>query len=550
MSYTNPAIVNDQSGAVLGQAIAKGAQNITAGIVGMEKQNQLAAEKARKESEKRKKEDEIYNTSMVKLSKDYNADKQRAAKLTKEQLTGIKDQFGVNMSGVIDEGYRLEKAFLTNRTAANREAMEKNSAKRAGLNEWMLNTGALVTNAEKWAAQAESDIEINNSYPSIGTKGMKKDGELDDGTNARELIKAFLNKDGYSYDYENGSLKITRGEGQKDLLFSGTDLATITALFKPRKETGVATVQKGAESDFLLDGKVRNNMLATDGTAEPNANGDAPVIPATKQIIDGKVYYRQTLSTTKVQGVVDSQVRMMGDMIGEMGTDEKRRYLKDFDISMDDWNKLKEEGQTPEALQAAQSGLLAEKIEDVALQAINVKKEGDSYYYDKLHGNVPKPSQRNGVDPTLTGNDYYTEANTNIIAGLTPYAAETPTSDGYKESVTGQLNKLFKFDQAGNGNSMDFYLGGKSKPSDSNFRDLKFKYENGKLTLRAYTGNTADMDGDEDLNSLPPIPITSAMKLVDLINVNNKTSMSYEQKGKLAKLIEEKLGSKFLTGKL
>jgi hypothetical protein len=549
MSYTNPAIVNDQSGAVLGQAIAKGAQNIATGIVGMEKQNQLAAEKAKKEAEKRKKEDEIYNTGMVQLSKNYNADKQRAAKLTKEQLTGVKDQFGVNMSEVIDEGYRLEKAFLGNRTAANREAIEKNAAKRAELNEWMLNTGALVTNAETWAAQAESDIEINNSYPSIGTKGMEKDGELDDGTNAKELIKAFLNKDGYSYDYENGSLKITRGEGQDPLLFSGTDLATITALFKPRKETGVATVQKGAESEFLLDGKVRNNMLATNGTAEPNANGDAPVMPATKQIIDGKVYYRQPLNTTKVQGVVDSQVRMMGDMIGEMGTDEKRRYLKDFDISMEEWGQLKQEEQTPEELRTAQSALLEKKIEDVALQAINVKKEGNIYYYDKLYGNVPKPST-SASNPALTGNEYYTQANTNISTGLNPYVAESPTPEGYKESVTSQLNKLFKFDQAGNGNSMDFYLGGKSKATKSNFRDLKFKYENGKLTLRAYTGNTADMDGDEDLNSLPPIPITSSMKIVDLINVNNKTTMSYEQKGKLAKLIEEKLGSKFLTGKL
>jgi hypothetical protein len=549
MSYRNPAIIKDNSGSVLGQAIAQGAKNIATGIVGMEKQNQLAAEKAKKEAEKRKKEEEVYNTSMVQLSKNYNADKQRAAKLTKDQLTGIKDQFGVNMSEVIDEGYRLEKAFLGNRTAANREAIEKNAAKRAELNEWMLNTGALVTNAEKWAAQAESDIEINNSYPSIGTKGMKKDEELDDGTNAKELIKAFLNKDGYSYDYEDGNLKITRGEGQDPLLFSGTDLATITALFKPRKETGVATVQKGAESEFLLDGKVRNNMLATDGTAKPDANGDAPVIPATKQIIDGKVYYRQTLDTAKVQGVVSSQVRMMGDMIGEMGTDEKRRYLKDFDISMKEWGQLKQEEQTPEELRAAQSALLKEKIEDVALQAINVKKEGNSYYYDKLHGNVPKPSTSTS-NPALTGNEYYTQANTNISTGLNPYVAESPTPEGYKESVTSQLNKLFKFDQAGNGNSMDFYLGGKSKATKSNFRDLKFKYENGKLTLRAYTGNTADMDGDEDLNSLPPIPITSAMKIVDLINVNNKTSMSYEQKGKLAKLIDEKLGDGFLTGEL
>ena len=66
------------------------------------------------------------------------------------------------------------------------------------------------------------------------------------------------------------------------MYFSGTDLGTITALFKSRKETGVATVQIGAESDFLLDGKVRNNMLATDGTAPDDANGKAPVIPATK----------------------------------------------------------------------------------------------------------------------------------------------------------------------------------------------------------------------------------------------------------------------------
>ena len=539
MSYRNPVIVKDDSGSVLGQAIAQGAKNIATGIVGMEKQNQLAAEKARKEAEKRKKEDEIYNTSMVKLSKEYNADKQSAAKLTKEQLTGIKDQFGANMSEVIDEGYRLEKAFLANRTAANREAIEKNSAKRAELNEWMLNTGALVTNAEKWAAQAESDIEINNSYPSIGTKGMKKDGELDDGTNAKELIKAFLNKDGYSYDYENGSLKITRGEGQEDLLFSGTDLATVTALFKPRKETGVVTVQKGAESEFLLDGKVRNNMLATDGTAEPNANGDAPVIPATKQIINDKVYYRQTLNTAKVQGVVASQVRMMEDMIGEMGTDEKRRYLKDFDISIDQWNSA-----------PSQSGLLTEKIEDVALQAINVKKEGDSYYYDKLYGNVPKPRQGNESNPALTRDEYYTQANTNISTGLTPYVAESPTEEGYQESVTSQLNKLFKFDQAGNGNFMKYYLGGNSDNSPRDFRDLKFLYRNNKLVLESKTGSEADIDAYGSDKKAKDTPITTTMRLVSLINDQNKTSMSHEQKAKLAKLIEEKLGSKFLTGKL
>ena len=44
MSYRNPKIIDDKSGQVLGQAIAKGAQTIAQGIIGMEKENQLARE--------------------------------------------------------------------------------------------------------------------------------------------------------------------------------------------------------------------------------------------------------------------------------------------------------------------------------------------------------------------------------------------------------------------------------------------------------------------------------------------------------------------------
>ena len=51
MSYRNPTIVNDQSGAVLGQAIAQGAQNIAKGIIGMEAQNRAAKVRAAKQAE-------------------------------------------------------------------------------------------------------------------------------------------------------------------------------------------------------------------------------------------------------------------------------------------------------------------------------------------------------------------------------------------------------------------------------------------------------------------------------------------------------------------
>jgi hypothetical protein len=149
----------------------------------------------------------------------------------------------------------------------------------------------------------------------------------------------------------------------------------------------------------------------------------------------------------------------------------------------------------------------------------------------------------------LTGNEYYTQANTNISTGLAPYAAEDPTEEGYQESVTSQLNKLFKFDQAGKGNFMQYYLGGNSDKSPRDFRDLKFLYKNNKLVLESKTGSEADMDefGDKKAKDTP---IKTTMRLVSLINDQNKISMSYEQKGKLAKLIEEKLGSNFLTGKL
>jgi len=54
MSYRNPKIIDDKSGQVLGQAIAQGAQTIAQGIIGMEKQNQLAREKREKEAREAK----------------------------------------------------------------------------------------------------------------------------------------------------------------------------------------------------------------------------------------------------------------------------------------------------------------------------------------------------------------------------------------------------------------------------------------------------------------------------------------------------------------
>ena len=68
--------------------------------------------------------------------------------------------------------------------------------------------------------------------------------------------------------------------------------------------------------------------------------------------------------------------------------------------------------------------------------------------------------------------------------------------------------------------------------------------------MESKTGSEADTDRWGADKKAKDTPIPTTMRLVSLINDQNKISMSYEQKGKLAKLIEEKLGSNFLTGEL
>ena len=557
MSYRNPTIVKDDSGSVLGQAIAQGAQNIAKGIIGMEKQNQLARERKEKQLAKDKKENEERNNAII-----VNAEK---ANRNKQQQAANIEKYAQNVDAGAKEYYAelaLEKDGLTNinmynPTQKNTEKMVNVMGRVNDYNTLIINTGSMQQQALKHQQLGAATLNGNVVYPSING---------DTGANAILINNGMSAANGYGYrlepstknDEKQDKLVILHpevaGEKRKETVFSHQEVKNMGPLWSLKDQNMVTDIQKNSKNSMILvqqGGKEVTNpgMLETRNVpgATANASGEVPQEPvmqnkATGRVNDGGYYINESqLDTQLFNAQVSSQQQDTVSNIDSFQTAHDRSsYLLDLNISPEEYEKLDAKGKT-QAINAS--------VKDIMLKTYNVREEEGSYFRETQGAKVPNPRQGNESNPALTRDEYYTQANTNISTGLTPYVAESPTPDGYKENVLSQLNKLFKFDKAGNGNSMDFYLGGKSKKSDSNFRDLKFEYEKGKLILRSSTGTVADMDEFGDKNSKAN-PIASAWRIVDLINVNNKTSMSFEQKGKLAKLIEEKLGSNFLTGKL
>ena len=97
MSYRNPTIVKDDSGSVLGQAIAQGAQNLAKGSMGMEKQNQLARERREKQLAKDKTENEDRNNGIILYAEKANKNLQQQAanieKYAQNVDAGAKEHF-------------------------------------------------------------------------------------------------------------------------------------------------------------------------------------------------------------------------------------------------------------------------------------------------------------------------------------------------------------------------------------------------------------------------------------------------------------------------
>lgn len=439
MSYRQPKIVDDKSGQVLGQAIVKGAQNLAQGAMQMAQKNQLAIKE-----EKKEKED--LNVGLVNLAAQYNNDLQAAAKLTKEQLSNIKDNFGISMEEIINQGYLAQKDFLKDKSNANRKKVEANTARRTSINKWMVGVGALVTNAQTLAKEAASDIATNVYFPPING---------DDGTAGLEMTNAFLNKEGYSYGHIAEEQTDATGnvvKGQKGIMtdklviykdnkvigkYSETDLSTILETWKKRGETGVQTVQNGAKKEFItngVNGAVINDAVKATDANKLDAQSNPTIIPAERKIINGNVVMRQELDPTAIGNIVEQQVQIMDNIVGDAHTSEKRLYYTDFGFS-----KKQIEARNLALKFQKGSGVddfdkeFLKRVENTVLGGLNVTKEvipGVSgapdtvrYYNDKILGKDSKSNSTSAGERAMA-KDYLTTVNNfnSTISGYTPPA--------------------------------------------------------------------------------------------------------------------------------
>ena len=454
MSYRQPKIVDDKSGQILGQAIAQGAQNLAQGAMQMAQKNQLAIKE-----EKKEKED--LNIGLVNLAAQYNNDLQAAAKLTKEQLSGIKNDFGISMEEIINQGYLAQKDFLEDKSDANRKRVEANAARRTGINKWMVGVGALVTNAQTLVHEAASDIATNVYFPPING---------DDGTAGLEMTNAFLNKEGYSYGHiaeEETNVFGKVAKGQKGIMtdmlaiykdgkvigkYSETDLSTILGTWKKRGETGVQTVQNGAKKEFITNGVngavINDNVKATDAN-KLDTQGNPTIIPAERKIINGNIVMRQELDPTAIGNIVEQQVQIMDKIVGDASTSEKRLYYTDFGFK-------KEQIAARNLAMSFSKGSgvddfdkeLLKRVEQTVLGGINVTKEvipgvGGApdtvrYYNDKVLGRN-NPTATTSAGERAMAKDYTTTVNNfnSTISGYTPPASNPNLKQTTAQKIIG-----------------------------------------------------------------------------------------------------------------
>ena len=183
MSYRNPTIVNDQSGAVLGQAIAQGAQNIAKGIIGMEAQNRAAKERAAKQAEiDEKKAIAEANAQVAVIEKNAkNAQAQYAR--VQENMKNVGDNFGISMKSAVDRLGQYNMDFINDKSPEKIKQIKEANEEIAALNEIITDWGAYLPEASNYSQLASSDIMNNVSYTSIGG---------DDGSKAKATVAPAL----------------------------------------------------------------------------------------------------------------------------------------------------------------------------------------------------------------------------------------------------------------------------------------------------------------------------------------------------------------------
>ena len=372
MSYRNPTIVNDQSGAVLGQAIAQGAQNIAKGIIGMEAQNRAAKERAAKQAEKDERKTIADANAQVAVIDKNAKDRQAQYDRVQKNMKNAGDNFQILMEENINLTGQLNIDFINNKSPEKIQQIKEAKEKRAELNEFMTDFGAYLPEASTYSDLAASDILNNTSYTSIGG---------DDGTKAKKTLNAMMGSEGYGYDLEQidgkNYLKITSPDG-KSFNISQNDLKSIGKLSHTRKESGPQEMQnatKGLVMTKTESGEEMNTSLFATDAAKKGPDGKPLIEPIQKtNEVDPKGYKinRQKLDANKInQILVPEQLRVVSKIGAFRNNGERDLFLRDYRISPTVYDKA-----TPEE----QNAMIESSVKDNFLQTYNMKERDDEYF--------------------------------------------------------------------------------------------------------------------------------------------------------------------------
>ena len=371
MSYRNPTIVNDQSGAVLGQAIAQGAQNIAKGIIGMEAQNRAAKERAAKQAEKDERKTIADANAQVAVIEKNAKNSQAQYDRVQKNMKNAGEVFQDGMKKTVDKIGQLNIDFIKDKSPEKIRQIKQAKEELAGLNEFMTDFGAYLPEASKYSELAASDIVNNTSYTSING---------DDGTTAKTVLNAMMAVEGYGYDLlvEDGEnfLLVNGPDGMMKL--SQNDLKSIGKLYNTRKESGPEEMQnatKGLVMTKTESGEEMNTGLFATDASKKGPDGKPLIEPIQKtNEVDTKGYKinRQKLDANKInQILVPEQLRVVSKIGAFRNNGERNLFLRDYRISPTVYDAA-----TPEE----QNAMIESSVKDNFLQTYNMKEMDDEYF--------------------------------------------------------------------------------------------------------------------------------------------------------------------------
>lgn len=533
MSYRNPTIVKDDSGSVLGQAIAQGAQNIAKGIIGMEKQNQLARERKEKQLAKDKKENEERNNAII-------VDAEKANKNKQQQAANI-EKYAQNVDASAKEYFAelaLEKDGYTNQHRQNptRENTEKMVDVMGRVNDYnmlIVNTGAMQQQALKHQQLGAATLNGNVVYPSI---------QGDKGENAILINNGMSAANGYGYrlepstknDEKQDRLVILhpadKGGKRKETVFSHQEVKNMGPLWSLKDQNMVTNIQKNTKNSMILvqqGGKEVTNpgMLQTRDVpgAKANASGEVPQEPvmqnkSTGRVNDGGYYINESqLNSQLFNAQVSSQQQdTVANMDSFQTAHDRSSYLLDLNISPEEYEKLDANGKT-QAINAS--------VKDIMLKTYNVREEDGNYFRETQGAKVPSSDKASKSDAELLKT--YEKYNTGIDKIV---ALNATLGVDRAASIKAAKDLIYDFASLGPGASI-------AAGSSDDFKALGITMDNNFLVTVTRAGRGGDGGGRVD----------SALKF-DLTNegeaenfLRNKTGLLTSQIDPLAAALSKKL---------